>query len=251
MRRAGAVSSGVLFCLALAASAQQPADTTYSRRNTFSGFFEYSNDSSHIILGDAENRKIGAIGFQYQRRLVHRRPLDFSFIAEARPGMIESDPTEFITEVQTQPQSATEQSGPAVLIQGCHAGTYDFSYPIQYPAGPVLQVGQVTVTCGRRTVVEQGFSPVGLRINLMPRHRLQPTFSSFGGYMFATQPVPIPQAGSFNFTFEFGGGLEYFTSHTRSIRLEYQVQHFSNKKTADLNPGVDSGFIKLTYAFGH
>ena len=84
----------------------------------------------------------------------------------------------------------------------------------------------------------------------MPRHRLQLTFSTLGGYMFATQEVPIPGAGSFNFTFEFGGGLEFYRTHTNSIRLEYQVQHFSNKKTADFNPGVDSGFIKLTYAFG-
>lgn len=62
--------------------------------------------------------------------------------------------------------------------------------------------------------------------------------------------MPITNAGSFNYTFEFGGGLEYYLTRTRSVRLEYQVQHFSNKKTAELNPGVDSGFIKLTYAFG-
>jgi hypothetical protein len=100
-------------------------------------------------------------------------------------------------------------------------------------------------------VIEQGFSPAGIRFNLMPRHRLQLTFSSLAGYMFSTQEVPILGAGSFNYTFEFGGGFEYFRSRNRSIRLEYQVQHFSNKKTADLNPGVDSGFVKLTYAFGH
>jgi opacity protein-like surface antigen len=68
--------------------------------------------------------------------------------------------------------------------------------------------------------------------------------------MFSTQEVPVPDAGSFNYTFEFGGGLEYYRTHNRSVRLEYQVQHFSNKQTADSNPGVDSGFIKLTYAYG-
>jgi hypothetical protein len=68
--------------------------------------------------------------------------------------------------------------------------------------------------------------------------------------MFSTQPVPITNAGSFNFTFEFGGGLEFYRTHTQSMRLEYQVQHFSNKYTADENPGVDSGLIKLTYTFG-
>jgi opacity protein-like surface antigen len=68
--------------------------------------------------------------------------------------------------------------------------------------------------------------------------------------MFSTQQVPIPNAGAFNYTFEFGGGLEFYRSHTNSMRLEYQVQHFSNKETGTVNPGVDSGFIKLTYAFG-
>lgn len=105
-------------------------------------------------------------------------------------------------------------------------------------------------TCPRRTVVEQGFAPAGLRLNLMPRHRWQLTFSSIGGYMFSSQQVPVPDAGAFNFTFDFGGGLEYYLSTSRSFRLEYQVQHFSNKNTAPQNPGVDSGFLKLTYAFG-
>jgi hypothetical protein len=239
----------LLLSFALPSAAQQTDNSTYSRRNTFATFFEYSNDSSHIILGDAENRKIGAIGFQYQRRLLHRNLLDFSYTAEVRPGMIESDPTETITTQETSPTQGTFVQGPMPVTQ-CRAHTTPYSFDIIYTTGPILQSGTVIIACGRRTVVEQGFSPVGLRLNLMLHHRLQPTFSTSAGYMFATQQVPVTDAGSFNFTFEFGGGLEYYLTHTRSIRLEYQVQHYSNKKTADLNPGVDSGFFKLTYTFG-
>jgi hypothetical protein len=36
----------------------------------------------------------------------------------------------------------------------------------------------------------------------------------------------------------------------RWVRLEYPVQHCSNKDSADVNPGVDSGLIKLSYSFG-
>ncbi len=68
--------------------------------------------------------------------------------------------------------------------------------------------------------------------------------------MYSNRPIPIPDAGSFNFTFEFGGGFEYFHAPHRSARLEYVVQHYSNHYTANQNPGVDSGFVKLTYAFG-
>jgi Lipid A 3-O-deacylase (PagL) len=241
MRLASFAPPILLLCFALTSAAQQTTDQTYSRLNTFSGFFEYSNDSSHIILGDAENRKIGAIGFQYQRRLVHRRLLDLSYTAEVRPGMIESDPVFAATITFTTPPSSVSQVPPSPTVK-CVATTYMFS-------GEDYADTEVT-SCTRRTVVEQGFSPVGLRISLLPRYRLQPTFSTLAGYMFSTQPVPITDAGSFNYSFEFGGGLEYYLAHTRSIRLEYQVQHFSNKKTAELNPGVDSGFIKLTYAFG-
>jgi Lipid A 3-O-deacylase (PagL) len=244
------VPSTLLLCLALTVSAQEPADSTYSRRNTVGTFGEYSNDSSHIILGNAENRKIGAIGFQYQRRLLHRPSLDFSYTAEVRPGMLESDPTGAITETETSPTPFVLVT-PLMPVLHCRASTTPYSFMEVPPTIPPTQVtGEVVTTCGRRTVISQGFSPAGFRINLLPRHRLQPTFSTFGGYMFSTQQVPIPNAGSFNYTFEFGGGLELYTTPTRSIRLEYQVQHFSNKKTADLNPGVDSGFIKLTCAFG-
>ena len=102
-----------------------------------------------------------------------------------------------------------------------------------------------TVTCGRQTTVAQGGSPIGLRVNLLPRRRLQVTLSSNGGYMYSSRPLPITGAGSFNFTFNFGGGLEYFTSARRSVRVEYLVQHYSNHNTADQNPGVDSGFVRV------
>ncbi len=192
----------------------------------------------------AENRKIGAIGFQYQRLLVHRRVLDFSYVAELRPAILESDPTSISTLVQTAPAPVTYPPGQPTAVVQCLAGS---SPSFTNSSG---QTYHIVYTCGRRTVVGQGFSPAGLRVNLLPRHRLQPTFSALGGYMFSTQPVPIINAGSYNFTFEFGGGFEFYRTHRQSIRLEYQVQHFSNKNSAIANPGVDSGLVKVTYAFG-
>jgi hypothetical protein len=235
----------LLVSLPLFAVAQQ-SEQSYSRRNTFSSFFAYSNDSSHIILGTAMNRKIGALGFQYQRRLVHRRPLDLYYEAEIRPAMLESDPAEVMTGINLAPTPGTVALGQDAVLE-CHPSNSSIS---TFTIGSTTYSNYTQYTCSRRTVVEQGFAPAGIRINLAPRHRLQLTFSSIAGYMFSTQEVPIPDAGSFNYTFDFGGGLEYYLSRNRSVRLEYQVQHFSNKKTADENPGVDSGFIKLTFAFG-
>lgn len=245
MRLAKLAPSVLPLCLALTAVAQPPVDGLYSRRNTFGGFVEYSNDSSHIILGEAENRKIGAFGFQYQRRLVDRRLWNMSYTAEIRPAMMESDPVSLETITTNIPVAGTYPQRPVPVIR-----CFDAAYDLIETVGTTAYTTHYVDTCGRRMVFEQGFSPAGMRFNLMPRHRLQPTFSSYGGYMFATQVVPIPNAGSFNYTFEFGAGLEFFRSRDRSVRLEYQVQHYSNKKTGDLNPGVDSGFLKLTYAFG-
>jgi len=252
MRLARLGLSIVLLFIPLTALSQEVPDALYSRLNTFSSFVEYSNDSSRIILGDARNRKIGALGFQYQRRLVNRGLWNFSYAAEMRPGMLESDPTQTDITVQILPVVSagvyTRDSTHPVLL--CRSSNTPYSISINYSTGPVLNTGNYLIVCGRRTVIEQSFSPAGMRFNLMPRHRLQLTFSSLGGYMFSTQEVPVPTAGSFNYTFEFGAGLEFFRSHNRSVRLEYQMQHYSNKKTANLNPGVDSGFFKLTYAFG-
>jgi hypothetical protein len=235
----------VWLCVSCGAFAQT-GDSSYSRLNTFSGFGEYSNDSSHIILGQALNRKIGAIGVQYQRRLIHRRLLDFSYMAEFRPVILESDPTQTITTTITTSSPPVVEQGPAYAVVVCRPGTYSIN-------GSGYSDTEV-FTCGRRLVYAQGLAPVGFRVNGMTRHKLQPTFSVLGGYMFSPQVVPTNafgvMSGSFNFTLEFGAGLELYRSARQSMRLEYQVQHFSNGYTAPANPGVDSGFIKFTYAFG-
>ena len=68
--------------------------------------------------------------------------------------------------------------------------------------------------------------------------------------MYSTQPIPTPDAGSFNFTFDFGTGFELYRSSTKSIRAEYRYHHISNHNTSYTNPGIDSGLFQLTYSFG-
>ncbi len=101
-------------------------------------------------------------------------------------------------------------------------------------------------------------SPLGAKLNLLPGRRLQPVFTLLGGSMFSTRPIPISQAGSFNFTLEVGAGIELFHSAIdapsrfgqRSLRVEYRYHHLSNGFTAQENPGIDSGLLQVTYAFG-
>lgn len=236
--------------LSLSAAAQTPDTHPYSRRNTFTAFAEYSNDSSHIILGSTPNRKLAAAGVQYERRLVANSHLTWSYVAELRPFLLSSDPyaTFVITNSNTGPGPAQPPFAYSSSVYRCNAGT-NTSSTTSTSTG-ITYTTTVITTCSRQHTFAQGLAPIGFRINLRPQHPLQLTFSSNGGYIFSTRPIPVANAGSFNFTFEFGGGLEYFHTPHSSVRLEYVVQHYSNHYTANQNPGVDSGFIKLTYAFG-
>jgi hypothetical protein len=208
---------------------------------------EYSNDSSHIILGDAVNVKLAAIGLQYQRRLIASRKLVLSYAMEFRPVILESIPTVTFTTVETLPIPAT-YTDPPQLTTKCVASAEPFE--LTDPLTGVVTAGTTYTSCGRQTIYAQGLSPFGFKLNLRPRARLQPVISTYEGYIFSTQPVPSADAGSFNFDFEIGAGLEYYRSRRNSVRIEFQVQHYSNKNTAAANPGVDNGLIKLTYSFG-
>jgi hypothetical protein len=245
----------LMFCLGVSlqgveAQVKPDGPDLYGAKNKFGAMVEYSNDSSHIILGQSENIKLGSAGVQYQRRLFATRYFVFSYAAEFRPVILESIPTATQTFTQTfnpptfPPETYT---APPALTARCVAGVVDFAPP---PEVPSIYTSQIATTCGRQTNYAQGLSPAGFRVNFRPRHRLQPTFSTLEGYMFSTKPLPIATAGSFNFAFELGAGLEYYLAPRRSVRLEYQLQHYSNGYTAETNPGVDSGLFKLTYSFG-
>lgn len=256
---------GALFCLigwAGVGHGQQSADGTYSRLSTWSSFAEYSNDSSRILLGDAVNRKIGAVGFGYERRLLQGRSFDLSYAAEWRPGMLESDPAASDTEIEVSPQG-TLVAGPFApfAVDKCVAGTV----PAPPPPGIVNPPGYeqyLQTVCGRRLAIEQGLSPLGFRLNGRTRHRMQPTMSARMGILMASQAAPSAQDGNFNVFFDVGLGFEVYRSAGNSFRLEYVVQHYGNLGTVpsfpatvifsaiEGNPGVDSGFVKLTWAFG-
>lgn len=244
------LSGLVCFCLVFLAPPLAIAQATeYGRRQSFAAFFDYSNDSSHIILGSAPNRRFTELGFQYEYRLKANRRLVWRYTGEFRPLIAESDPTETIETVFVQPPMPTMTyiSPPGATLR-CVAAVAAFSGVDPTTGNPYTTTQ--TTTCGRRWTYVEGFSPFGTRINLRPHRRWQPTASVLAGMLLSAKRIPIDTAGSFNFTFELGAGIEYFRTPTQSIRLEYQLQHFSNGFTAAANPGVDNGLLKLTYTFG-
>ncbi len=218
----------------------------YARTNSFGILGAYSWNSSHMVLGSAEKRKLINIGASYSRKLLLTRIVNWQYNAEILPVALEGDPLTRTVVEQTSPSVTTLSfdGGPPVT---CAPITETYSYS----ANGVVYSGTVSIFChGRQWTMGEALSPVGMQWNFLPRHRLQPFLIAHGGYMYSTQPIPVVYAGSFNFTFDLGAGVELYDSRTRSVRLEYRYHHISNHDTADFNPGIDNGLLQFTYLFG-
>jgi opacity protein-like surface antigen len=229
-----------------AAAQTKPEDPFYARVNTFGVFGAYSGDSSHIVLGYAQNRKLMNIGVAYNRRLRLGSIVNWQYSVEFAPVAMESDPVVH-TVVSQQTPTVDVYVSNFRQPSACAGGSFAYSDTL---GNGVTYSGTVVTTCERIWTVGEAFSPVGFQWNFRPRHRLQPVVMGHGGYMYSSQAIPIDFAGSFNFTFDLGAGLEFYRSNSQSIRADYRYHHISNHDTADTNPGIDSGVFQVTYAFG-
>jgi hypothetical protein len=251
--RSGVQRVVVFVMLVFAACASSFAQDigSYSNRKVYSGFVEYSNDSSHMLLGYAEGRKITAFGAAFQKRMFLRNGVTGSWLAEVRPYMRETDPT---------------MTGFALSFpqQPAYSGVINFDSPVpvdapvnKKPQSVVLVTqnkaysGTATYMGGTRTTYVAGFSPLGYKVSLLPHHRFQPFFTGLTGFAVSPRDVPVFNSSTFNYTFEFGAGVEIYQSHTRSCQLEYRYHHLASANfNSSINPGVDSGVMKVTYSFG-
>ncbi len=231
-----------------AGCAQEQAKGAYfARLNSFGFFAGYSNDSSHIVLGLAERRKLLNLGFTYGRRLTLSNRMAWQYNLEILPAAVEADPLTKIEVKQLTPQPLdyTFFAGPVVICD-----TYSNAYTVQLDDG-FTYTGTETAGCGgRRWTMGEAITPLGFDWNFLPRNRIQPLVNLRGGTMFSKNAIPIAGAGRFNFTFSAGAGVELFATRSRSIRLEYRIHHISNRDMASENPGIDNGMFHVTYLFG-
>jgi hypothetical protein len=237
----------VMLAASIAGAQTAPEAPVYTRVNTFGFFATYSNDSSHILMGYAGDRKLLEFGATWGRRLIHNHTVNWQYNVELLPVALESDPLGLEVTHQVTPfkQTYTQSVSPPI---SCTPSTSDYS--IKLPNGTVYS-GTQTISCnGREWNIGEAFSPVGFQWNFRPTRPLQPFLIGHGGYMYTTHPIPTQYAGSFNFTFDLGAGVELYRTPTHSIRAEWRFHHISNHYTAADNPGIDNGIFQLTYAFG-
>ena len=238
----------VLLAASTIAAAQkeaQPQTPYYARANSFGFLAAYSNDSSHILLGIADQRKILNIGASYSRRLVLNHVVNWQYDGEILPVALDSDPVETTTITMTNPTDPSQPiiiTGSGTTQSACHSSSGTFGGS----GGTISYVS----TCSRRWVYGGGLSPAGFRWNFFPLRKVQPFLGGHGGFMVSTQEIPINYANNFNFTFDFDAGFEWYRTHSHSWRAEYRYHHISNKNTAIANPGIDSGLFQVSYVFG-
>jgi hypothetical protein len=226
----------ILFVGTSALAQDKRVDGYFARKNTFGVFSAYSNDSSHILLGAS-----------YSRRLILNHVLNWQYNLEIMPLALESDPTDHIMVTWDTPAPPYPPINETVVpYAACHSSSGTETVTVN----GVPYIVNYSDRCGRQWTAGEAMSPVGLQVNFLPRNKTQVFLIGHGGYMYSTRAVPVQNAGSFNFTFDGGIGVEFYRSKTRSIRAEYRYRHFSNKNTADANPGVDNGIFQVTYSFG-
>jgi Lipid A 3-O-deacylase (PagL) len=198
-----------------------------------------SNDSSHILIGDSERRRIWSLGAEYSRllRLTPRYRLDYQ--ASIMPLYEETDPTIYGTAFTLGGQTFTTLQTPMRVV-----------YAVR---GPVGTIGSATspnnpiiALTAREDTYAAAITPLGARISALPRHRIQPSLALDLGFLVSQRDIPIEDSSQFNFMFTCGPGLDFITAPHASLRIEYLYRHTSNAGLGSQNPGVDQGVARVT-----
>src|SRR5215213_9715307 len=100
----------------------------------------------------------------------------------------------------------------------------------------------------RTTMTGAGLSPVGFQLNFRRRERVQPFAQASGGFLYFGERVPDTRGAQFNFTGDFGGGVQWKTGARRAWTVGYRYHHVSNGYRADVNPGFDSNLFYVGFS---
>jgi hypothetical protein len=93
-----------------------------------------------------------------------------------------------------------------------------------------------------------GISPVGFESDFFPRSRVQPFFSTNGGFIYFDQRVLSPQGSQWMYTIDFGTGIHIFRKARQDVTIGYRYQHLSNGNISMHNPGTDANTFYVAVA---
>jgi Lipid A 3-O-deacylase (PagL) len=115
-----------------------------------------------------------------------------------------------------------------------------------FPAALVFEPDRVRR--GSSTIYGAGLSPLGLKVNF-GQSWIQPFVAASVGFLYFEDDIPVPDSSRFNFTPEFGLGLQFFLAPKRALTLGYKLHHMSNAHTSGNNPGMDSHVFYVGFSF--
>lgn len=102
---------------------------------------------------------------------------------------------------------------------------------------------------GSSTTYGAGIAPLGLKVSFAQQSRIKPFVAASLGFLYFGRDIPVPDSSHFNFTQEFGLGVDFFLAPKRALTLGYKVQHLSNAGIGDRNPGLNSHIIYAGFSF--
>jgi len=230
----------------------------YDPKNSYTVFAAYSNDSSHMILGAMENRRLIAVGVDYSHRLRSHSLYSWRYQVEVIPLEMLQNPKLTTTITNTAIGDPTSINFPvgtfqfsALQARQCASASFSGTYFEVGNNGQEIPIGTYTFTstCTHPWTYGFGVSPLGQKVNFLPRRRAQPFVVANAGFVAFAGTVPSYDATMFNFSFEFGGGVEWNVRPGRAWSLDYRLHHISNAGRGAENPGVDNGTFRLAYSF--
>lgn len=120
--------------------------------------------------------------------------------------------------------------------------------PVATLSFPVFEASGAGVLKVRRRITGAGLAPVGFQVNFRRRERVQPFAQTSGGFLYFGERIPTEQGAQFNFTADFGGGVQWKTAARRAWTIGYRYHHVSNGYRADVNPGFDSNLFYVGFS---
>ncbi|MGI8638555.1 MAG: acyloxyacyl hydrolase [Pyrinomonadaceae bacterium] len=124
-----------------------------------------------------------------------------------------------------------------------------FKNEVKNPAFQNAQTTPNVPPTRRETTSGYGFSPVGFRFLFLPEKRLKPFVAAHAGFMFFRKPVPLPDTLTYDFTGDFGGGLQYQIKRNKAVTFGYKYFHISNINIGETNPGYNANVFYVGYSF--
>lgn len=112
---------------------------------------------------------------------------------------------------------------------------------------PICSVGVPGSDGQRGYAYASGGSPIAIQLNWLHSGRIQPFFTSGGGFLYFDRH--LFSATQLNFTAQVGVGVQVFSSKHHSIDFGYRYHHISNANLGSVNPGMDSHVLFLGVSF--